>query len=270
MAISVRTLYEQICDGILEPEALTGDVMTDDDFIALVNQTISDFMGLGLYGRWSIVQTLLGVRKYEDLNPVTIEKEILVDQSSMQMNSGFYWDKSDAQWQNQPPGEPQEWRQDQSDANHFEIRPSPCWTGQDIELPTNGYYGTLSSTSNVNGLNINYDPQLPSMYGTISECDFGEVYCDFNAPMFGTIARIEYAPTNIACFNIQTQEPFITSLDDYIPFVSPIFTPYFRIDLLRRIASNNSETKSSQIVKYYSSRTEECIGLVKTIAEERL
>lgn len=270
MAISVRALYEQICDGILEPGELTGDVLTDADFLALLNQTISDFMALGLYGRWSIIQTLLGVRKYEDLNPVIVEKEVLVDQYSLNRNSGFYWDKSDAAWQNQPPGNPQEFREDQVEANQFEIRPSPCWTGEEITLPAIGYYGTLSQTSGSNGLSIDYDPEVPSMYGTISECDQGSVYADYSGAMFGIISRMEYSPTNITCFNIQSQQPFITSIDDYIPFVSSIFQAYFRMDILRRIAETNSESKSQMISKYYSSRVQEGKSLVTAISDERL
>lgn len=270
MGISVRDIYDQVCDGILEPGGLTGDVLSDSDFITLLNQTISDFMGLGLYGRWSIIQTMMGVRKYTDLNPVIIQKQVMVDESAITMNSGFYWDKSDAAWQNQPTGNPQEWRQDQLSPNQFEIRPAPSWTGQEIEFPGIGYYGTLSQTSNVNGLNINYDPENPLMYGTISECDYGELYVDFSAPMLGVISTINYAPTNLACYNLQSQYPQIESLDDFIPFISEIFIPYVKIDILRRISSNNSETKSTQIFKYYSARTDEGISLIKTIAEERL
>ena len=269
MPISVRDLYNQICDCVLEPSALTGDVLTDDQFIEIVNQVISQFLELGPYIKPLNKQLVQGQRIYESPGPMSVVKNLAVDQIAIPMNSGWYWDQSDAYWENVPEGEPQEWRQDQLEVQGYEMRPAPSWNGYSVSV-TGVFYGTFSATSGVVDLDIECDPTaITGLLGTISECDYGDVYVDCAGGMFGTIASMEVDSLNATEFSIVAPQYTITSLDDYIPDVSQIFLPYLRILLMRVIFSNDAETKSVNASRYYTSRTQECTNVLASITQER-
>lgn len=270
MPISVRDLYEQICDCVLEPGELTGEAITDDQFISALNQTIIDFLQLGGYIKPLINQAELGVRIYQSPGPDTIIKNLAVDETGIPMNSGFYWDQSDAYWQNNGPGTPQEWRQDQLDVQGFEVRPAPAWTGWEIEILGSGLYGQLSETSSPMGFDIECDPVFADGFlGTISECDFGDVYADCAGGMFGIISDMQVSELNMTQFSICSPAYTISSLDDYIPDISDSFIPYLRLNLMRVISNNDSETKSVNAGKYYAGRVMEGVQLLKAVTEER-
>ena len=270
MAISVRELYEQICDCVLEPTTLTGQTITDEQFMSALNQVLSDFLQLGGYIKPLINQAELGVRIYESPGPSTVIKNLAVDESGIPMNSGFYWDQSDAYWQNSQPGTPQEWRQDQLEIQGCEVRPAPAWTGWEIAVSGSGLYGQISDTSTPLGLDIDCDPVYPNGFlGTISACDYGSVYVDCAGPMFGTIANMQVSELNITQFSILSTQYTITDLDQWIPDIDDSFSPFLRLGIMRVISENNAETKSVNSDRYYSGRTLEGIEFIKSISEER-
>jgi hypothetical protein len=270
MPISVRALYEQICDCVLEPGELTGQTLTDAQFLAALNQVLTDFLQLGPYIKPLINQAELGVRIYESPGPSTVIKNLASDESGIPMNSGFYWDQSDAYWQNSEPGTPQEWRQDQLEEQGFEVRPAPAWNGWEIEVDTPGLYGQISDTHDSLGLEIECDPVATDGFlGTISECDYGDVYVDCAGAMYGTIAKMEISELNFTQFSICSTQYTVTSLDDYIPDIDKSFTPYLRMAIMRIVSENNAETKSVNSDRYYSARIMEGVQLVKAITEEK-
>lgn len=269
MAISVRELYNQICDGLLEPGALTGDVFSDADFINTVNQVVSQFLELGAYIKPLINKTIQDQRIYESPGPTSVTKNVAVDESGITMNSGFYWDQSDAYWQNNPSGNPQEWKSDRLEVQGLEVRPAPDWTGFDVAVSAS-LYGVISATSGaVYGFDIDCDPLAVSgLLGTISECDYGSVYVDCAGPMLGTIADMQVSELNITHFDIVAPQYTITSLDDYIPDIAESFLPYLRLATMRILSNNDAETKSVNGSKYYTSRTQEGAALISSITEE--
>jgi len=235
MPISVRGLYTQICDCLLEPIQLSGDTLTDDQFIAAVNEVLSEFLSLGTYVKPMISQTLTGVRVYPSPGPSSVIKNLAVDEAGIPMNSGFYWDQSDAYWQNKPTGNPNEWRQDQLEEQGFEIRPAPGWEGYEIEIDGIGMYGVISNTSfEINGESLECDPlAIGGLLGTISSDDYGSIYADVAGPMLGTISEIMPSNGNITQFSVTAPEYVVTSLDDYIADVSDLLEPYLRLNLMR-------------------------------------
>ena len=270
MAISVRELYEQICDCVLEPTALTGQTITDSQFMSALNQVLSDFLQLGGYIKPLINQAELGVRIYESPGPSTVIKNLAVDETGIPMNSGFYWDQSDASWQNATPGTPQEWRQDQLEEQGFEVRPAPAWTGWDVAVSGSGMYGQISSTSGGVGFDIECDPAaVGGLLGTISECDYGSAYVDCAGPMFGVISSMQVSELNMTQFSICSTQYTVTDLDQWIPDIDSSFIPLLRIGIARIISENNAETKSLNADRYYSGRILEGVGLLKSITEER-
>ena len=270
MAISVRELYEQICDCVLEPTALTGQTITDSQFMSALNQVLSDFLQLGGYIKPLINQAELGVRIYESPGPSTVIKNLAVAETGIPMNSGFYWDQSDAYWQNSEPGTPQEWRQDQLEEQGLEVRPAPAWTGWDIEVSGAGLYGQISSTSGSMGLDTECDPAaVGGLLGTISECDYGSVYVDCAGPMFGVISSMQVSDSNITQFSICSTQYTIDDIDQWIPDIDPSFAPFIRMGIMRIISESNSETKSLNADRYYSNRILEGASLIKSITEER-
>jgi len=270
MAISVRDLYEQICDCVLEPVTLTGQTITDSQFLSALNQVLSDFLQLGGYIKPLINQAELGVRIYESPGPSTVIKNLAVDEAGVPMNSGFYWDQSDAYWQNSEPGTPQEWRQDQLEVQGCEVRPAPAWTGWDIAISGSGLYGQISSTSDSLGLDIECDPAAVSgLLGTISECDYGSVYVDCAGPMFGIISDMQVSELNITQFSVCSTQYVIDDLNQWIPDIDASFMPFIRIGIMRIISENNAETKSINADRYYGGRIMEGVELLKSVSEER-
>ncbi len=270
MAISVRELYEQICDCVLEPTTLTGQTITDSQFMSALNQVLSDFLQLGGYIKPLINQAELGVRIYDSPGPSTVIKNLAVDETGVPMNSGFYWDQSDAYWQNSEPGTPQEWRQDQLEVQGCEVRPAPAWTGWDIAVSGSGLYGQIASTSDSLGLDIECDPVATNgLLGTISECDYGNVYVDCAGPMFGIIGDMQVSELNITQFSVCSTQYTVTDLDQWIPDIDKSFMPFLRIGIMRIVSENNAETKSVNGDRYYSGRIMEGAALLKSLTEER-
>lgn len=271
MPISVRSLYSQVCDSLLEPGGLTGETVTDEQFLQILNQCLSEFLQLGPYVKPLINPTELGVRIYESPGPATVIKNLAVDETGITMNSGFYWDQSDASWQNNGPGTPQEFRQDQLDNQQFEVRPSPAWNGWQLETSGIGLYGQISTTSNLaSDFNIEADErQSQGLLGTISECDYGNVYADPATIFFGVVSGMEVSDLNITQFSILDQTQPIESLGEYIQDISDLFVPYLRLNIMRQIANTNSESKSTNASKYLSARCEEGVAIIKSITDEK-
>jgi len=271
MPISVRQIYDEVCDSLLEPGGLTGGTVTEDQFLSLLNESVIEFIEYGCYAHLCCMQAELGVRVYNEPMSVSTVKQLAAAEVAIPMNSGFYWDKSNASWQNDTPGTPSEWRQDQLDQQQVEVRPAPAWTGYEVEFPINGYYGVPSSWV-ANTYDIAVDPSFAStgLIGTIAECDYGAVYVDFTAPMFGIIATAVPSQLNITEFAIIDAPYTINRLDQYIADINPTFKSYLKMLVLVKIHSGDCESKSLALAKYYEARTDECESLIGSICSEKV
>lgn len=270
MPISIRSLYSQICDCVLEPSALSGDTITDEQFLSAVNQVVNQFLELGPYVKPLVSETLMGVRIYASPGPTTVIKNLAVDEVGIPMNSGFYWDQSDAYWQNRPTGNPKEWRQDQLEEQGFEVRPAPSWNGYEVEVDGIGFYGTISSVSlAVNGETIECDPLYSDgLLGTISSDDYGSIYSDVSSMMLGTISSLDVSAMNITQFSVTAPDYTVTSIDQYIPDISESFMPYLRLAIMKIASDSNAETKSVNGSRYYSARCLEGAALIGAMGDE--
>lgn len=267
--ISVRKIYNDVCDSILEPGGLTGQTLTDDQFLRMLNDALRViFQSSSCFAKLINVETELGVRMYDHPNFVNEISMAQCDESNINQGAGNYWDNSDYRWQQDGPGTPQEWRSDQILDNKIEIRPAPAWTGYSPTLPVNGFIGTLSATSDVVTFDIDYDPTSSGMYGTISDTDLGSVYVEFTSPMYGTIGTIKEATLNITEFAIYTLENEIEDIDVYIPDLPASFAPYVKFGVLSYIYSMDGECKNENLSKYYKKRLEELIGLLSIVDDE--
>jgi len=268
MPISVQQIYTEVCDSLLEPGGLTGKTLTDGRFFELLNEAVVELIGYGSYAKLCCMQTELGVRVYNEPLRVSNVNQLAVAETALPMNSGFYWDKSSAGWQNESPGEPSEWRQDQLDQQRVEIRPSPAWTGYEVEFPGIGFYGVASQWT-AGTYDIEVDPAYASgLIGTISECDYGAVYVEFTSPMFGVISAAVPSQLNITEFAAITPDYAINSLDQFIPDINPSFAPYLKMLVLNGVHAGDSESKSLALAKYYQTRTDEGESLIGAICSQ--
>jgi hypothetical protein len=269
--ISVRKIYTDVCDSILEPGQLTGQTLTDSQFLLLLNDTLRViFQASSCFCKLINVETYLGVRLYDHPNFVNEISLAQCDESTINQGSGNYWDNSDYRWQQDGPGTPQEWRSDQILDNKIEIRPAPAWTGYTPTLPVNGLLGTLSETSAAVTFDIDYDPASLGMYGTISKTDLGAVYTEFTAPMFGVIGTISEATLNITEMAVYTLQDEIEDLDAYIPDLPESFAPYVKFGVLSYIYAMDGECKNENLSKYYKKRLEELISLLGLVDGEAM
>ena len=267
--ISVRKIYTDVCDSVLEPGQLTGGTVTDTQFLRLLNDTLRViFQSSSCFCKLLNVETELGVRLYDHPNFVNEISMAQCDESNIQQGAGNYWDNSDYRWQQDGPGTPQEWRSDQLLNNQIEVRPAPAWDGYVPTLPVNGLLGTLSATSDAVTFDIDYDPASLGMYGTISKADLGAVYAEFTAPMFGVIGTIKESTLNITEIATYTLWDEVESLDGQIPDLPASFAPYVKFGVLSYIYAMDGETKNENLSKYYKTRLQELISLLSIVDGE--
>ncbi len=267
MAISVRKLYEEVCDVLLEPSALTGDTVSVDEFLDILNDSLRDFLQSSeCYKKICHIPIVAGLRVYNELYFVNQPTNVYADEENIYRSSGTYWDNSDYRWQLDPNGTPSEWRNDQVQEDQIEIRPAPSWSGNTVSCPS-GLYGTISSTSGVVDFDITTTAPL---YGTIASAYTGDVYLDTVSPGFGTISAMTCSATNITQIFTYTFDKEITSLDDYVPDIQDSFKPYVKFMVLSRIFGMDGEVKNTTLQKYYLNRSQEAIRLLRAVAQEIL
>ena len=271
MAISVRALYNDVCNALLEPGGLTGLIVSDDMFIRLLNDSLRNiFQASNCFLKIDNIPTAMGVRIYDQEYYLNQVIAALVDENNVYQGSGHYWDNSDYRWQQQGTGVPQEYRTDQLQENQIEIRPAPQWSGYHTTFAESGMYGTLSETSSANTYDIDYDPASSGMYGTISKTDLGSVYVEYTKPMYGVIASIEESTLNITQISTYTLNFEIESLDDYIPDPPGSFKGYVKCAVLAAIYSMDGESKNDTLSKYYKTRLDELFRILRSVSGEVL
>jgi hypothetical protein len=268
--ISVREIYDEICNGLLEPGGLTGQVVTDDDFLRLLNDALRNILqSSACFLKINNIPAQLGVRIYDHAYYINQPTVVLSDESNIYQGSGNYWDNSDYRWQQAGPGTPQEWRIDQLQEDQIEVRPAPAWNGYSPSMYA-GFYGTFSNTSSATTFDISYDPASVGMYGTISKTDLGDVYTEFVSPMYGIISDIQESTLNISEITTYTFDAEIDSIDSYIQDLPMSFKPYVKFMTLSMIYSMDGESKNDSLSKYYKQRANELMGLLRSVSSEIL
>jgi hypothetical protein len=294
--ISVRELYNQVCDSILEPDGLTGLTVSESDFIRFVNDAVRLlFSSSDCFIYITNKQIQVGVDIYSNPYWVNQISTVLCDESNLTRGSGSYWDNSDYRWQMQGPGNPEEWRNDQLQENQIQVRPTPYWNGYEL-VCISGQYGTFSQNpllsqkafqsnafqqnsfqvsntpSSTNGtININCDPSyLGGFIGTISKADLGSVYLNVVGPMFGVVSDMVPSDLNLSQFVTYTQDIAIDSIDGVIADIPDSFTPYIKFAVLSYIFSMDGESKNNRLTKYYKQRFEEIVRLLRSVSSDAL
>lgn len=270
MAISVRSVYNDVCNSVLEPLGLTGQIITDAEFLRLLNDGLRDIIQVSnCFLKLNNLVASLGVRIYDHQYSINQVQNVLSGDSNVPQASGLYWDSSDYRWQQAGPGTPQEWRHDQLQEDQIEVRPSPAWNGYEPAF-TGSLYGLFSDTSSPVTFDIAYDPASDGMYGTISKSDLGDVYVEFTAPMYGTIGSMVESTMNFTEITTYSFENEITSLDAYIPDFPDSFKPYVKFSVLSRAYAMDGELKNENLSKYYRKRLDEIIGILRSVSGEFL
>lgn len=294
--ISVREVYDQVCTSVLEPDGLTGLTVTEEDFIRFINDAARLLLSSSdCFIYINNEQLQLGVDIYSNPYWVNQINGVMCDEVNITRGSGLYWDNSDYRWQNQGPGNPEEWRNDQLQENQLQIRPTPYWDGYQIACIF-GQYGTFSQNpllgqsafqvdafqndafqveddpSPTGGfISVTCDPSyLSGFIGTISKADMGNVYLNIVGPMFGVVSNMVPSDMNLTEFVTYTQNIEISTLDDYIADIPKSFTPYIKFIVLSYIFSMDGEAKNNRLTKYYKQRFEEIVRLLRTVSSDAL
>lgn len=268
MAISVRQVYKEVCDVLLEPTALTGDTVTDTVFLEILNDCLRDFMQASeCFKKINHIQLVAGTSVYNEAYFINQPAFLYADEENIYRSSGNYWDNSDYRWQLEGNGTPQEWRNDQLQEDQVQVRPAPSWTGNTVSCAA-GLYGTISSIPASVDFTIT-SPTSP-LYGTISTAHAGPVYLDTTAPLYGTVASMTCSATNLSQIFTYTFDSEITSLDAYIPDIPDSFQPYVKFMTLSRIFGMDGETKNPNLQKYYLNRAQEAARILRAVSQEIL
>lgn len=268
MAISVRQVYKEVCDVLLEPTALTGSTVTDTVFLEILNDCLRDFMQASeCFKKINHIQLVAGTSVYNEAYFINQPAFLYADEENIYRSSGNYWDNSDYRWQLDGSGTPQEWRNDQLQEDQVQVRPAPSWTGNTVSCAA-GLYGTISAIPASVDFTIT-SPTSP-LYGTISTAYTGPVYLDTTAPLYGTVASMTCSATNLSQIFTYTFDSEITSLDAYIPDIPDSFQPYVKFMTLSRIFGMDGETKNPNLQKYYLNRAQEAVRILRAVSQEIL
>lgn len=266
MGIPVSRVYVDVCNALLEPGGLTGETIPISIFFDILNDSIRDlFECSACYRKIFNIVSQEGVRVYRHDYFINQPMTVTMDENTIFQGSGNYWDASDYRWQQLGPGIPQEWRTDELEEDQIEVRPAPAWDGYQVSIPS-GFYGTFSQTSNPITFDISVDPAVTGFYGTTSSAEYGSVYVEFAAPMFGVPASIVESTLNITEFPSYTQFSDVQSLNDYIPDFPLSFTPYVVFATLSRIRAMDGELKDTNLSNYYKKRVDELVQLLRSIS----
>jgi len=268
MPISVRQVYKEVCDVLLEPTALTGDTITDTAFLEVLNDSLRDFLQSSeCFKKINHISLVAGTRVYDEAYFINQPSNLYADEENVYRSSGNYWDNSDYRWQSEANGTPREWRNDQVREDQVEIRPAPSWSGNTVSCAA-GLYGTISAIPASIDFTIT-SPTSP-LYGTISTAYAGPVYLETTAPFFGTVSTMTCSATNLSQIFTYTFENEITSLDSYISDVPDSFQPYIKFMALSRIFGTDGEVKNTNLQKYYLNRSQEAVRLLRAVSQEIL
>lgn len=268
MPISVRQVYKEVCDVLLEPNALTGETISNSVFLEILNDCLRDFLQASeCFKKINSIKLVAGTRVYSEAYFINQPSNLYADEENLYRSSGEYWDNSDYRWQLSANGTPQEWRNDQVQEDQVEIRPAPSWTGNDVSCAA-GLYGTISAIPASVDFTIT-SPTSP-LYGTFSSAYAGAVYLDTTAPLYGTIASMNCSATNLSQIFTYTFDTDLMSLDAYIPDIPDTFQPYIKFMVLARIFGTDGEVKNPNLQKYYLNRSQEAVRLLRAVSQEIL
>lgn len=270
MAIKVQTLYNKICTELVEEGGVQLGIVSQADIISHISQVAREWIySTGIYRQLFIIPVRGGVSVYDQPSYSTGAQQAWFNNVTIFESSGYIWDQTDYSWRLADSGNPSEWREDNVGVLKLQLRPTPMFSGATIGTDINGFYGTISSTSNANRLDISLEnPDVEPMYGVISSTADSSIFVDCPGGLFGIPASIEISTGNLMATTYNDQYYTITSLDDYIDVIPNTFEFYILAGVLARVYAADSELKNPEMAKYWGTRYKEGINVCRAVADE--
>lgn len=268
MAIKVQDLYNQICIEICEPGGVQLGIITQSDIYNYINQTVKEWIySSGLYKQLFIIPVSAGVSVYDQPQFSVGASNAWFNDETIFDSSGYIWDQTDDTWRLDGDGNPSEWREDSVGVLRLQLRPSPATTGAVVQTDTTGWYGTFSS-STATVVQFACDISASGVYGTIGECDSGDVFVDCPGGLFGIPGDIQVSTGNLMAATLNDQYYSIDSLNQYIDVIPNSFEFFILAGVLSRLYAMDGEMKNPEMSKYWTARYKEGINMARAIAGE--
>lgn len=261
---TVRQVYDRVVDVLLEPNGLTLDLYTDEQFLLDVWQVVGDFMQ-----RAGLVRCLVNLRVVAGQSEIGYPdyamdvQDVMFDDRYLRRESGGSLDNREWQWRNQTAVRPERWHEDWLPVKTVQANPAPTMTGGLVDV-TSAFYGCISSTNDENTLSIStYAP----LYGTISSYS-SAMYVEVPGRLLGTIGGMVSSTMNATL--VSTLRPMKNefSMDDVIDFLPDSFVGYIAYGVLAKVFSRDGETRDAARADYCATRFEEGIALATAISDE--
>jgi len=134
MAVSVERIYDRTCDALLEPGGLQLGLLTEDQFLAILESVIDDFTDkTQLVKDLFSVPASVGVSDYSYASSQVSLDEVFYDKIYLKKSDAFSLDHSSSSWESDQ-GIPERWYQDRSGQTTFSVYPKPSETGKTFTL----------------------------------------------------------------------------------------------------------------------------------------
>jgi hypothetical protein len=263
MATQWLSIYQDVCNVLLESIVLQSGMLTDAQFYALASETLLDFLSkTGLAKKLFNIPIHFAISTYTYSDQCSEIVAANASETYIEQTSGFYLDNQDPLWQT-VTGNVHSWREDELVPKTLQVKAIPNVEGYQVSTTAGqGGYGVLSSTSSPNDFDV-VASYLGAGYGTQADASLGDVYVETTNPGYGVRSNIVPSTGNLSL--IGTALPAnITNIgpSTYVELVPDSFVQYIKYGILARIWSQDGEFKDSQRSAYAQARYAEGISIL--------
>lgn len=256
-----QSVYNDVCNVLLEPNGLTLGLITDAQFLQFASEVLPDFLvKSGISKNLFCIPLDFQQTTYPLPDGLSESLSAMVDQRHIWRSAGQPLDTFDPAWRSRV-GNPEAWREDDLPAKTIEISPAPDWYGMQVDVFPAGVASVPSATSNANDFDI---VPVNSGYGTISAVD-GNPFTAVNNPGYGVVSRMVPSADNLEIMGLNGPSAAnVWSLAQYIEQVPDPAVPYLKYGILSKIFASDSEHKDTQKAAYCAARYQEGVSALSS------
>lgn len=264
--IYVQSIYDDVCNALLEPAGLQLEILTVDDFLGIFAEVIQEWcQATGLVKKLFAKPVSASVAAVSIPDEAIDVQQVYCAEKYLGRNTALELDLLAQDWR-AASGPPRSWHEDRLSPKTLELNPVPTLAGNVVAVGGGGgFYGTISDLSGSDWSAIGSG----SFYGVVSVVSGPDTW---EAPhaVFGTISDLQSSIGNallVAAVKPPQKAYELASLVEHVP---DSFSQYLKYGVLAKIFGVDGELRDELRQRYCSARFSEGVNLAKAISEEVL
>jgi hypothetical protein len=260
MSSAIQNVHDAVCQVMLEPNGFTLGLVTEEQFLQLYVETITEFLGRsGLFKGIAVIPQQYGIGIYTLPDWMLGPEAAFTDGLAIGRDPESQLAAVDQRWQSRV-GTPRSWRQDKLLQNQAAIFPAP--TVENDNLPQPGNYGIVAAW--VPGGNLS---EIQAFIGTMVQANQtatftspGVVFANLTGNTLNQFSRGNLSILGILGLfsaDVALGNPVESLTDDWVHFL--------KYGILKRIFDSDSECRDVMRARYCETRFEEGIALARAI-----